>query len=122
MAAVLSNNGEFWIAGRMTGDETLTGQFIGWGSGAGTSAKTDTDLFTPESEARTTGTVTRTGSGSTGKYQNVGTITASGAKTITNAGTFLASTGGTVMLKGDFTGIGLATNDSIQFTFTYDPA
>lgn len=122
MANVLTEEGEAWVAGRMTGDETLTGQYIHWGSGAGTAAKADTGLFTPESEARVAGTVSLTGTGASAKYQNVGTITASGTKTITNAGTFRASSGGNVLLKGDFSGIAVDSGDSIQFTFTYDPA
>lgn len=47
----------------------------------------------------------------------VGTITAGGALTITNAGVFDASTTGNLYVKGDFTGVGLASGDSIQFTF-----
>ena len=46
----------------------------------------------------------------------VATITADGAKTITNAGTFTASAAGTLVVKGDFTGIVLATGDKIEFT------
>lgn len=122
MASVLTEEGEHWVAGSMTGDETLPGAFVAWGSGAGTADKADTALFTEESEARVSGTVSRTGSGATSKYQNVATLTAAGAKTITNAGTFRAITGGNVLLKGDFTGIVLGAGDSIQFTFTYDPA
>lgn len=50
-------------------------------------------------------------------YQVVGTMTADGAKTITNAGLFDDSTSGNLFVKSDFTGIGLALNDTIQFTF-----
>ena len=44
------------------------------------------------------------------------TITADAGKTITNAGTFTASTSGTLVVKGDFTGILLAQGDKIEFT------
>ena len=47
----------------------------------------------------------------------VGTQTAGGSLTITNAGLFDASTAGNLFVKGDFTGIVLGTGDSIQFTF-----
>ena len=46
------------------------------------------------------------------------TITADGTKTITNAGVLTATSGGTLIVKGDFTGIALAANDAIEFTIT----
>lgn len=49
-------------------------------------------------------------------YQVVGTITADGTKTITNAGLFDASTSGNLFMKGDFTGVALNASESIQFT------
>jgi hypothetical protein len=47
-----------------------------------------------------------------------GTRTATGAGTVTNAGLFDNATmgSGSLFLKGDFTGIGLAIGDSIAFT------
>lgn len=130
LATVLTNNGEDWAAQRLAGSgslSTASGQYVHWGTGAGTAAKGDTDLFTPATEARVAGTVTVTGSGATAKWQNVATLTADGAKTITNAGAWSAAgtgsppTGGTLFVKGDFTGIALALNDQIQFTVTIDP-
>ncbi len=122
MATVLTNVGEQWAADRMSGASSLDGHFIGWGTGAGTAAKGDTTLFTEASEARVAGTVSTQGTGSAAKYQVVGTMTANGAKTITNAGNFDASTAGTLIVKGDFTGVALALNDQIQFTITIDPS
>lgn len=125
MATVLTNVGEQWLVERAAGTGTysaVTGAYIGWGTGAGTAAKGDTTLFTEASEARTNGTVSVTGSGSTAKWQNVGTITADGAKTITNAGCFSASTSGGLFIKYDFTGVALNLGDAIQFTFTLDPS
>ncbi len=43
-------------------------------------------------------------------------MTADGGKTITNAGVFSASSGVTLLIKGDFTGIVLTLNDKIEFT------
>jgi hypothetical protein len=98
---------------------------IGWGTGAGTTARTDTTLFTEKLVDLTTsagtdhtaGTSTRQTTTTTNDtYQVVGTRTATGAGTVTNAGLFDAASGGNLFLKGDFTGIGLAIGDSIQFT------
>jgi hypothetical protein len=122
MATVLANTGEQWAADRMSGASALTGSFVGWGTGAGTAAKGDTTLFTEASEARTNGSVSTSGSGAAAMYQVVATLTANGTKTITNAGNFDASTVGNLIVKGDFTGIALQTNDQIQFTVQIDPS
>jgi hypothetical protein len=98
------------------------GHFVHWGTGAGTAAKGDTDVFTAGSEARAVGTVSVTGSGATAKYQVVGTLTADGAKTITNGGNFELSTGANIIVHGDHTGIVLALNDKIEYTITLDPS
>ena len=98
---------------------------IGWGTGAGTTAVADTTLFTEklvdlttsagtDHTAGTSSRVTTTTTNDT--YQVTGTRTATGAGTVTNAGLFDAASGGNLFLKGDFTGIGLASGDSIAFT------
>lgn len=126
MATVVTNVGQAIPPNRMQGTGTEPKQ-IGWGTGAGTAAVGDTTLFTEKdvdlsatSGTRTTGTsssVTTTQTNDT--YQVVGTRTATGAGTVTNAGLFDNATiaSGTLYVKGDFTGIGLASGDSIQFTF-----
>jgi len=119
---VFTNVGEQWACECMAQANALDGHFVGWGTGAGVAAKTDTTLFTEATEARAVGSVSVTGSGATAKYQVIGTITADGAKTITNAGNFTASSGGTLIVHGDFTGIAVALNDQIQFTITLDPS
>jgi hypothetical protein len=68
------------------------------------------------------GTKSTNGSGSSAKFQVVSTLTANGSKTITNAGLFNAVSSGDLVIKGDFTGIVLALNDQITFTFTLDPS
>lgn len=98
---------------------------VGWGTGAGTTAKTDTTLFTEALVSLSAGTTDHTAGTSTQQtttttndtYQVVATRTATGAGTVTNAGLWDAASGGNLYLKGDFTGIGLASGDSIQFTF-----
>ncbi len=122
MAVVLTNLGEQWVADRCSGVSALDGHFIGWGTGAGTSAKGDTTLFTEAAETRAVGVVTTQGSGAAAKYQVVGTITSLSVQTITNAGNLTAASAGVLIVHGDFTGIPLAIGDAIQFTITLDPS
>jgi len=117
MATVITNKGKEIISDRIMGTGTEP-KFVAWGTGAGTAAATDTTLFTESAEARTSGTsskVTTTTTNDT--YQVVGAIVATAGRTITNAGLFDASTTGNLFIKADFTGVVLATNDSITFTF-----
>jgi len=90
---------------------------MAWGFvAAGTTALTDTTLFT-EIGTRVTGTATQqTTTTTSDTYQVIGTATATGTVTITNAGLFDAVTVGNLFVKGDFTGIALTSGDSIQFT------
>lgn len=116
MATILANTGKAITTARLkgTGTEPL---YLGWGTGAGTAAATDTTLFTEAAESRVSGTssqVTTTTTNDT--YQVVGTLTAAAGKTITNAGLFDASTSGNLFMKGDFTGVALSAGESIQFT------
>lgn len=124
MATLVVNAGRDIITNRVkgAGTEPLN---IGWGVSAGTTAATDTTLFgerlvdltTAAGTDHTAGTSTRqTTTVTNDTYQVVGTRTATGAGTVTNAGLFDAASGGNLFLKGDFTGIGLASGDSIQFT------
>lgn len=119
MADIFSNVGRGYVGGILSGVVTQVTSFFGnVGTGAGTSAVTDTTLFTEVGTARigTTNTnPTTTLTGDTAQY--VFTYTATGAITVTNAGVFTASSGGTLLNKSDFTGIPLQNTDSIQFTF-----
>lgn len=113
MATVFTTVGKAWVVDKI--DETVqtTGDYVGWGTGAGTAAVGDTTLFTEASEARVVATRSQP---SADTIRWVATLTADGGKTITNAGNFTASSAGTLLVKGDFTGIVLALNDSIEFT------
>jgi hypothetical protein len=130
MASVLSYLGEEWVVDRLIATSgtysTDVGNYVGWGTGAGTAQKSDTTLFTesndPVSSSRTTGAVTKTGTGSTAKWQCVATVPSTTSQTITNAGTFRAGGATAMFIKGDFTGIPLVSGDSITFTFTLDPS
>lgn len=116
MATVVTNAGKGIITNRLKGAGTEP-NYLAWGTGAGTAAITDTTLFTESTEARVAGTSTQQTTTTTNDtYQVVGTMTAAGARTITNAGLFDASTSGNLFMKGDFTGVALNTGDSIAFT------
>lgn len=132
LATVLTNVGREIITGRLLVTAPGAGnpgsaapQYVAWGTGAGTSAVGDTTLFTEDTGgspayARVAGTTTQqTTSVTNDTWQCVGTLTANAAKTITNMGVFDALTGGNLFIKGDFTGIALALNESIQATCTY---
>lgn len=113
MATVFTTAGATWLTNKIDESVQTDGHFIGWGTGAGTAAVGDTTLFTEASEARATATLSKP---TATKTRWVGTLTADGAKTITNAGNFTASSAGSLIVKGDFTGIVMALGDSIQFT------
>lgn len=100
---------------------------IGWGTGAGTTTRSDTTLFTEKLVDLTTsagtdhtvGTSSRITTNTTNdSYRVTGTRTATGAGGVTNAGLFDAASGGNLYLKGDFSTINLASGDSIAFTIT----
>lgn len=128
LATVLTNAGRAIITNRLRsgGTEPL---YIGWGTGAGTAAATDTTLFTEKDVDLATGTGTRTtgtssqqtGSVTSDTYQVTGTRTmsAAGPVAVTNAGLWDNSTigSGNLFMKGDFSSINLSLNDSIAFTF-----
>ena len=117
MSTVFCNAGKAIVTNRLKGQGTEP-NYIGWGTGAGTAAVTDTTLFTEATESRVAGTSSQqTTTVTNDTYQVVGTMTMSGAgKTITNVGLFDASTGGNLLMKSDFTGIALNVGESIQFT------
>lgn len=100
---------------------------IGWGTGAGTTARTDTTLFTEKLVDLTTsaGTDHTVGTSSqvtttttNDSYRVTGTRTATGAASVTNSGLFDAASGGNLYLKGDFTAVPLAIGESIAYTIT----
>lgn len=125
LATVLTNGGLAVITNRIIQAGTAP-KNIGWGTGAGTAAAGDTTLFTEKlvdlstsaGTDHTVGTESRSTTTQTNDtYTVTGTRAATGAGTVTNAGLFDAASGGTLTVKGDFTGIGLAIGDSIAFTF-----
>lgn len=119
MADLITDDGDELMADLLDGTASAPVMKVGWGTGAGTTAKGDTTLFTEASEARVAPTASQP---SAKQNQLIATLTADGAKTITNAGVLDADVGGTLIAKSDFAGIGLALNDSIQFTFQINHA
>lgn len=118
MATVYTNAGKAYVVAKLDGSNVNSPNRIGWGTGAGTAAATDTILFTEAAEARATATlshVTTTVTNDT--FQAVGTLTSASGQTITNAGVFDAGTGGNLIIHADHTGLPLLANDSIQYTF-----
>ena len=120
MADVVTNLGREWVVDNLDAQVSTTGDYVGWVTGAGTAAVTDTTLFTEDtggSPAYARVSATRTNP-SAYVLRWVATITSNGTKTITNAANFTASTSGTMICKGDHTGTALNLNDSIQYTIS----
>lgn len=115
MANVYTTVGKQMVVDQIDGTKATPTFKVAWGTGAGTAVVGDTTLFTEASETRVTTTQSQPAAD---KNQFLGTITADGSKTITNAGIFDAASSGNMYLKSDFTGIALVLGDSIQFTFT----
>lgn len=115
MATVYSTVGKQFIVDLIDATVAVAAHFGAWGTGAGTAVVGDTTLFTEASESRVSATKSQPNA-TTNQWLWV--MTADGSKTITNAGVFSASSGGTLIIKGDFTGIALAVSDQIQFTAT----
>lgn len=100
---------------------TTPPKFIGLGVGATgaarTAAVTDTVLSSELAEGRATGTesvVTTTVTGDT--TQVVGTVTATGSRSVDEAGTFDASSTGNMDVSATFAVVSLANGDSLQLT------
>lgn len=116
MATLLVNTGKAVVTNYLNGGAATQPKYVAWGTGVGTTAATDTTLFT-ETGSRVSGTTSQqTTSTTNDTFQVVGTLTAGSSLTITNAGTFDASSSGNLFVKGDFTGVPLNSGDSIQFT------
>ena len=117
MGALVVNTGLAKLIARLKGSDNLEPNYSAIGTGAGTTAAADTTLFT-EAGTRVQGTSSiqqTTVAGDT--YQVVATHSPGTAETITNAGLFDASSAGNLFMKGDFAGIALGAQDSLQLTY-----
>src|ERR1035437_3404577 len=133
MATVIVNGGQAIMTNLLTGIGGTVPKYIGWGTGAQTTALiTDTglgpttvekliDLTTSgngSNEARTSSTPTRTTTtvtNDTETYTGTRTATGGAGGTVTCAGLFDAVQGGNLYCKTDFAGDALAVGDSIIF-------
>jgi hypothetical protein len=116
MANVFTTVGAQFVTDLFDGTSSAPAtHYIAWGTGAGTAVIGSTTLFTEGPETRVAATRSQP---TAVQNQFVATITASAARTVTNAGVFSAATVGNLYLHSDFTGVVLATGDAIQFTFT----
>lgn len=97
MAVVLTTVGIGWTIDRLDG-ALEAGDYIGWGTGAGTSAAGDVELRTEASEARVVATKSQP---SANVLRFVGQIVADADKTITNVGNLTQNVGGVLIVHGD---------------------
>lgn len=126
MATLCTNAGKAIQSNLVSGLGGTAPNYVGIGSGTGTTAATDTTLFTEYTTgtwsgyARVNATPTRiTTTVASDTIQWQATFTAPAAETVTNGGNFDAATGGNLLDKGDWTGVALATGDSIQLTIKH---
>lgn len=89
--------------------------FVAWGTGAGSFTRASTALFGEENEQRVASSASQP-TDNTNRF--TGRLTANAAKTITNGGVFSSQTtgAGTLIVAGDFSGLALASGDSIEFS------
>lgn len=114
MATVVTTAGINWLTDLVDGTVTKPANYyIGSGTGAGTAAVGDTTLNTEVSESRVATTLSQPAA-NTNRFAATQSFT--GTKTVTNAGVFTASSSGTLLIHGDFTGIVVDSGDSIAYT------
>ena len=112
--------GKQWVVDKMDDSSATTMNKVAWGTGATVPTEASTQLSTEASEARVTATLSQQQTVIVGDtYQAIGTLTAAGSKTITNAGLFDSGTAGagSALIIGDHAGVPLLLNDSIEYTF-----
>ena len=119
MVTRVQNNG----LARITSLMSVANWYMQWGTGSGAAASANTVTTTGTTEARVLATPSQiTVNVSNDTLQLVATITAAGARAITEVGAFDAAgtgsppTGGNMDLYGDFSVINLISGDSITFT------
>jgi hypothetical protein len=124
--AILVSAGRAICSGRMIGltaPSQVEPHFVAIGSGTQTELVTRTALAVEYVTGTWTGYARTSASGTQAtvttandSYQIQGTFTAPRAETVSEAGDFDALTVGNMLIYGTFTGVVLATGDSIQIT------
>lgn len=119
MTAQTTNNG----LAKITALLAAASFWLQWGTGSGAAKSANTVTTTSTTESRVAGTLSQTTTTATDDtLQATGTITAAGARAITEVGLFDAAgtgsppTGGNMDFYSDFTVINLNSGDSIAFT------
>jgi len=115
---VITNDGKNEVAGLICADQASSYtafDYIGIGTGTTSASATDTALENETDRQAATGTLTTT-SVTDDTMQLVASFTGINA-TITEAGVFNASTGGTMLARQTFSGIPLTTNDTLEVTY-----
>lgn len=122
MTARVQNNGLANLTAAWLAYASLP-KYLQWGTGSAAGAPANVVTTTTTTEARTTGTASAvTSSVTNDTYQVTGTITALGARAITEIGVFDAAgtgsppTGGNMDVYADFSVVNMASGDSIAFT------
>lgn len=121
MVARVQNSG----LARITSLLAAASWYLQWGTGSAAAATATAVTTTSTTEARVAASMSQvTTTVTNDTLQATGTITAAGARAITEVGLFDAAgsgsppTGGLMDVYGDFTVINLASGDSIAFTVT----
>lgn len=115
------NGGKAIVSARLIGATPSQAEpkFVAIGTGGTAEAATQTALVT-EVETRTSGTATQVTTTTTNDtYQVVGTVTATGARAVTESGLFdvITTSAGNMLTRALFSVINLAIGDSIQLTW-----
>ena len=116
--SVFTTTGKQWVVDKIqeepAGATIPLMKWVAWGTGAGAESAANTALSTEASEARVVGVLSQP---TADVDRCVGTITATGTKTITECGRFnQLAVGGTMLVRSLFTGIPMVSGDRIEFT------
>jgi hypothetical protein len=120
---IFTQKGEEFCVDKLMETTQNEPKYIGQGTGTGTVAKGDVDLWTPATEARVTGVLSEAAAD---KLQVVGTIVADGTKTITEFGVFDAAgsgsppSGGNLLMHFEMDPQAVDASDEIEFTATLE--
>ena len=118
MATFFCDCGTAWLTQLMNATVAATTYFVGWGTGG---PATGSNVVSKGATAISSEIQARNSAGSSisvfNQEQWIAVLTATAARSITNAGLF-HNNSGTLLIGGDFATVALATNDRIEFTIT----
>lgn len=121
VGTVYVTDGEIKVVDLIDGTSAVhldgTNSHVEWGTGTTDPVKGDGDIETPGGEARVLCTIAQP---SADINEWTGTITAAGAKTISEVGLFDDLTAGLLIIRSTFAGIPVVASDQIEFTVTLE--